>query len=107
MKLEEDAIIDKLTDDEKIEWLGNIDYREYKILTALRIRAEIFDDELLKKMSDSMIRLSGSRDSKRTEQIIEFGKAVQMESLPPEERIDGFEDRGDLLSVAEGGVEKA
>ena len=107
MNVEEEAVIDKLTDDEKIQWLGNISKREFKILTALQIRANVFEDATLQEMVDAMLRLSASRDSKRTEQIIEFGKAVQMENLPPEERIDSFDDSGKLLTVAEEGVEKA
>lgn len=101
------AVLEKLIDDENINWISDLTSREYRRLSRLAIRAEIFDDDLLRKIVKTKLSMAPSRESHRVDQIIEFVKAFDAENVPPEESIDGFLDRGDTLTQAEGEVEKA
>lgn len=106
-ELEEVDAVDKLLDEEKVNWLSIISDHEYRILSKLAVRAEIFDDDLLRKIVKWKLEMAVSRDGERTNQLIEFAKSIQLEGLNPGEEIDAFDDAGNILAQAQENVEKA
>lgn len=99
--------IQRLIDEKDINWISDITSKEYYQLSRLAVRAEIFDDDLLRKIVETKLSMAPSRESHRVDQIIEFAQALDSEGIPPEEAIDAFGDSGNVLTQAEGEVEKA
>lgn len=96
------AIIDR----ENIDFIADLSKRQYHLLTRLKVRATIFDDEMLAKAVEVYQAMSTSVSSRRVEQMIDMVRSEKEQDQDPNKFVDSVYPDVDTVRQ-KGGIQKA